>query len=225
MLVNRWLFILWSLLLVAAWAVPVDRFESTIQAYEAADRKAMPKTGGTLFLGSSTFTLWGSGLESEFGKFEAINRGFGGSTLAEIDHYRRRIAIPYSPRTIVLYAGTNDVAEGHRPQQVFDDFKTLVTHLRADLPKVRIAYISMSMPPSRARWEAEYRQANGLIKHYLEGQSEMKFIDVSRCLLDDQGRPRPEFFQTDQLHMNPKGYAVWVPYIREYLESCNDDRN
>lgn len=211
-------WLIWFMLALPLLAVPLDRFEKAIGSYEAADKYKAPQRGGTLFLGSSTFTLWGHELESEFARFQALNRGFGGCTIPEIDHYLERICFPYRPRLIVFYAGTNDIAEGHPAEQVRADFEKLVVHLREGLPKTRLAYVSMAMPPSRVQFEKQYLHANAMIRVYCRNSPGLDFIDVSGLLLDKQGRPRPEFYKADMLHMKPSGYAKWTPVLREYLD-------
>ncbi|MBS2039395.1 hypothetical protein JST97_30700 [bacterium] len=213
---RHWL--IWFMLTLPLLALPLDRFESAIAAYESSDRLNSPGTGGTLFLGSSTFTLWGHDLEREFARFHALNRGFGGSTIPEVDHYLERICFPYRPRLVLLYAGTNDIADGHPAEQVSSDFQHLIQHLRTQLPETRVAYVSMAMPPSRTQFESQYRAANAQIQSYCQKNPRLDFIDVSGLLLDEQGRPRQEYYREDQLHMKPAGYAVWVPVLRRYLE-------
>jgi lysophospholipase L1-like esterase len=36
-------------------------------------------------------------------------------------------------------------------------------------------------------------------------------------MLDKDGKPRKELFLDDDLHMNPKGYAIWKDEIEPYL--------
>jgi lysophospholipase L1-like esterase len=38
-------------------------------------------------------------------------------------------------------------------------------------------------------------------------------------MLDAQGKPRPELFRKDGLHMNAQGYAVWTEIIKPVLLS------
>lgn len=209
---------MWLLLAFPLLAVPLDRFESNIAAYESADKLKPPEPGGALFLGSSTFTLWGHDLEREFARFHALNRGFGGSTILEVDHYLERICFPYQPHLIVLYVGTNDVAEGHSPEQILADFECLLAHLRRQLPKTRVAYVSMAMPPSRAQYARQYEESNRKLKQLCDEEPNLDYIDVSRLLLDEQGRPKVEYYREDLLHMNLSGYAAWIPVLRGYLE-------
>src|SRR5579872_1177628 len=63
-----------------------DHWEKEIAAYEAADRANPPARGGILFIGSSTIRMWNS-LAQDFPGRNVINRGFGGSELADSTHF------------------------------------------------------------------------------------------------------------------------------------------
>ena len=43
------------------------------------------------------------------------------------------------------------------------------------------------------------------------------FIDVWTPALDADGNVLKDIFLEDGLHMNEKGYAIWVSVIRKYL--------
>jgi lysophospholipase L1-like esterase len=197
----------------AGRAAPIDRFESDIRAYEA---KPLPPPGGTLFLGSSTFTRWTT-LEREFAKWHAVNRAFGGSTIPEITFYADRIVFPYRPATIVFYAGTNDVADGHSARQVCDDFKAFVRKVRTRLPDVRIIFVSMNMPPSRVRFASVYEEGNRSIARWIGTQPHLDYLDLASLTLDAAGMPQPALYTSDMLHMNEQGYARWILPIQEAL--------
>jgi len=72
--------------------VKADRWEPAIRAFEAKDRKQAPAKGGIVFVGSSSIVLWD--LPKSFPGLDAINRGFGGSQLADSVRYANRIVIP-----------------------------------------------------------------------------------------------------------------------------------
>ena len=50
-----------------------------------------------------------------------LNRGFGGSTLADVVQYMDRIVLRYRPRLVVLYAGDNDLVMGRSPDRLVAD--------------------------------------------------------------------------------------------------------
>src|ERR1043165_7448189 len=91
-----------------------DRFakwEPEIQKFEVADKAGMPPKGANLFVGSSSIRLWTNLVES-FPKKKIIQRGFGGSTMADALHFADRIVLPYEPKQVFVYEGDNDLAAG-----------------------------------------------------------------------------------------------------------------
>jgi len=187
-------------------------FEKEIQAFELADKKLAPAQNAVLFVGSSTIRFWTT-LAEDFPNETVINRGFGGSQLADSVRYANRIIIPYHPRKIVLYAGDNDLAGGKTPRQVFDDFKAFVNEVRPELPNTEILYLSIK--PSIARWKLveQIKQANSLISDYTKTEKNLGYIDIYPLLLGSDGRPRKELFRPDGLHMSREGYKLCVPVI------------
>jgi lysophospholipase L1-like esterase len=209
--------------LVAATPVPDLPFEAEIRAFEAADRKRTPKPGPVVFIGSSSIRLWDS-VARDFPRYPVLNRGFGGSHVADSVRYVHRIVVPYRPRLVVMYAGTNDIDAGKTPEAVAADFQAFTARIWADLPRTEIAFISIA--PNPARWaEVErVREANRLIERTCAADPRLHFIDVFPRMLGRDGQPRPELFIEDRLHMNRKGYEVWIPPIRATLDAVLQPR-
>lgn len=193
-------------------AQPIDRFEDEIRAFEEIDSKIPPAPGGTVFIGSSTFRKWKT-MKKDLRDLQPINRGFGGSTIPEINHYENRLIAHLNPSRIVFYAGTNDIAEGHSPEQVLADFKTFVESAHKDAPKADIYFISMSIAPSRISMQKQFDAGNQLISEYIKTDSKLHFIDVTPVMRDSSNNLKAEFFGPDNLHMTRAGYEAWIPII------------
>ena len=191
-------------------------WESEIKAFEDADSKATAERGAVLFIGSSSIRLWKS-LAEDFPSTKVINRGFGGSHIEDSTYYADRIVIPYRPRLIVLYAGDNDIESGKSPSRVLEDFQKFVRVVHRRLPETRIAYISIK--PSPARWHLvdKARRANELIRDYTKTSRKLAYIDVFTPMLKD-GKPRPELFVEDNLHLSAKGYQLWRSVIAPHVK-------
>ena len=192
----------------AVAALALDRYESEINAFEATDRGTPPAPGGILFVGSSSFRRWTS-LAADFPGLPVLNRGFGGSTLREVNHYAPRIVLPYRPRLILLYAGDNEIAMGRTPAQVADDYRTFVRIVRDSLPATRIIFVSVKPSPSRWSFIGRDREANDRVRAIVAKDTLQTFVDVFTPMLRADGRPRPELFVDDSLHMTAAGYAIW----------------
>ena len=108
------------------------KWEKEIAALEAANRTNPPPAGCIVFVGSSSIKRWTS-LAADFPGLPVVNRGFGGSQLADSVNYADRVIVPCAPRQVVIYAGGNDINAGKEPELVYGDFVALATKLRSRL--------------------------------------------------------------------------------------------
>jgi len=204
---------------VSAFAqqTPGNRFESEIQKLETSDKGNPPPQGAVLFIGSSSIRLWKS-LTTDFPGVKVINRGFGGSEIRDSTYFVDRIVTPYHPRLVVFYAGDNDLAGGRTPQQALEDYKAFVDRVRLNLPRVKIDFISIKPSVAREALLDKMKQTNSLIKSYVAKDRDQRFIDVFTPMLNAEGKPRPELFGPDNLHMNANGYELWRAVVAPYLK-------
>ncbi len=195
-------------------------FASEIAAFEAADKKHPVTPGGILFIGSSSIRFWTT-LAQDFPELPVLNRGFGGSQIADSVRYADRIVFPYQAKMIVLYAGTNDLNAGKSPAQVLKDFQTFVNAVHRVQPDTRIVYISIN--PSIARWSQEDKaqETNRLIRRFIQGSAshthKLSYLDSHERLLSVDGKPRPEILRADGLHLNAQGYKEWTAILRPQI--------
>ncbi len=192
------------------------KWEEAIQAFEAADKTNPPPRDAILLVGSSSIRLW-KNAPDQFPEHQLINRGFGGSHLADAVAFAGRIVIPYRPKLVLVYAGDNDIAAGKSPEQVAADFKAFVTQVRSALPATRIAFIAIKPSPSRRKFLPAVKAANQLIQDFIAGQSKLEYLDVFTPMLDANGEPCGEWFGDDQLHLNDAGYKLWAGIVKPVL--------
>jgi lysophospholipase L1-like esterase len=193
-----------------------SRWEKDIAAFQRQDADALPPRDAVLFAGSSSIRLWD--LKKSFPDLDVINRGFGGSQIADSTHFAPRIILKARPRLIVFYAGDNDIAAGRTPEQASADFQDFAALAHKELPKTRIVFLSIK--PSPARWGMvdKQRAANKLIEAYCKGNDYLTYLDVGTPMLGDDGKPREELFVKDGLHLNEKGYALWASLLKPCLK-------
>ncbi len=176
----------------------------------------MPPQGKILMIGSSSFTQW-KDVGYYFQGYPMINRGFGGSSLPHLIQYFDDIVIPYNPRQILIYCGENDLGPTVTADTVVERFKTLYNMIRKLDKKVKITYISMKPSPSRASVRDKMIEGNEKIKEWLQTKKRTSFVDVFNKMLLPDGKPIPEIFLKDSLHMNAKGYDIWQKEIAPHL--------
>lgn len=198
-------------------APPQARWESDMQAFEAADKTNPPPRNAILFVGSSSIRLW-KNAPAQFPKHMIINRGFGGSQLSDSVAFAERIVIPYQPRLIVLYAGDNDIAGGKTPERVLADYREFVAKVHESLPQTCIAYLAIKPSPSRAKHQAAMKRANDLIAKFSAGDERLLFIDVFTPMLGEDGQAREDLFVKDRLHLNEAGYKLWASIVKPVLD-------
>lgn len=194
---------------------PHSRWEKAIGQFEAADRKAPPQPGQVLFIGSSSIRLWD--LKKWFPDVEALNRGFGGSEVADSVYFYDRIVKPYAPRAIVMYAGDNDLAHDKSPETVAADYALFVKKVHSDFPETKLIYVAVK--PSLKRWSLieQVRKTNEMIKQMSEQNDKLVFLDIDTPMIGEDGNPRPELYVKDGLHLSDAGYQVWSDLLRPYL--------
>ena len=191
-------------------------FWNEIQQFKKMDSTLMPPKGKILMIGSSSFTNW-KDVGYYFQGYPMINRGFGGSSLPHLIRYFDDIVIPYKPRQILIYCGENDLGPTVTADTVFERFKTLYHMIRKQDKKVKITYISMKPSPSRANLMDKMRDGNEEIKKWLQNKKSTSYVDVFNKMLLPDGRPMPDIFLKDSLHMNAKGYDIWKKEIAPHL--------
>ncbi len=219
-LLAGWVFA--SLLATSAGGADTNQphhaqWEPAIRAFEAADKAKAPPTNAVLFLGSSSIRKW-TNAPAQFPGHQIINRGFGGSHLADAVVFVERIVIPYQPKIVVLYAGDNDLAAGKTPEQVASDFKEFTGKVHSVLPETRIAFIAIKPSPARARLLPQIKETNRLIGDFIAGKDKLTFIDVFGPSLTPDGRPRADLYLADNLHLNAAGYEVWASQVKPLLD-------
>jgi lysophospholipase L1-like esterase len=204
---------------VACAAVtPHSYWETAIAAFEASDRANPPPQNAVLFIGSSSIEHWKS-LAADFPELKVVNRGFGGTVIADSTYFADRIVAPYHPRAIVMYAGDNDLHEGLTPEQVRDEFAAFVQKARAVDPGVPIAFVSTKPSMAFKALLPQIKQSNALIRAYAATQKDVTYLDIFTPMLGADGQPQWKWFGPDGLHMNRTGYALWIGIIRPWADA------
>jgi lysophospholipase L1-like esterase len=192
------------------------KWEPEIRAFERRDADSPAVTGGVLFVGSSSIRIWD--LAKYFPEHPLINRGFGGSQIVDSIHFADRIILKHRPRTVIVYAGDNDIAAGKTPEMVAADFRLLVERIHSQLPRTKIVFIAIK--PSISRWKMadSMKAANALISTYCDMDEPLSYVDIWQPMLGEDGRPRREFFIKDGLHLSHAGYQLWTKRVLPHVQ-------
>lgn len=218
MKLARFLFLL--LLLAGSQIVFAQQppFWDEIQGFKKQDSIHPPQKNEILFVGSSSFTKW-TDVQNYFPDYPIINRGFGGSTLLDVIMYADNVILPYQPKQIVIYCGENDLAYSDTvsAQTVAARFAILFDIIRHVWDNIPVVFVSVKPSPSREKLMPRMVETNKLIEAYLKTKKNAVFVDVYHKMLLPNGKPMPDIFGPDNLHMNAKGYTIWQKEIQPYL--------
>ena len=225
-------FLLFAAFPAHAVAVPPPdpaRFAEEIRAFVRADSLEPAPRGAIVFYGSSSIRMWHERLADDFTPFVVMGRGFGGSTMSEAAHHVDRVIVSLDPWAVVLYEGDNDIEMGRTPGELVRDFVRLTARLRAKRPATHVFVLAIK--PSEARWARwpQAQEANARLAALCRRSPDrMTFIDVATPLLDRDGRPRPEMYLADRLHLSAPAYDAWrdalYPVLREAAERAERER-
>lgn len=193
-------------------------YAADIQKFRESDKLNPPPKHAILFVGSSSFTIW-QDVQDYFPGYSIINRGFGGSTIADQIHYINDVVFPYNPKQIVMYCGENDLAYSDTvtAEMVAGRFMKWFSMVRSKMPDVWITYVSMKPSPSRWNLAERFKEGNRLIREFLANQENTSYVNVWDDMLNKDKRPIPAIYLEDSLHMNKNGYAIWQKDIKRKL--------
>lgn len=195
-----------------------ERFAKEIDAFEAWDSKNAVPRDCILFVGSSSIRLWPTA--EAFPGLPVVNRGFGGSTIADVNYFDEVVVGKYKPRVIVFYAGDNDIAGGKSPDRVFADFKVFNGYVHSQLPKARLLYLPIKPSPLRWKLWPKAEDVNARVKKLAEESDQLDYVDTATPLLGDDGEPNANYYRPDRLHMNEDGYKVWNKILAPILQDA-----
>ena len=158
-------------------------------------------------------------MEHDLAPLPILNRGFGGARMQDVLHYVERIVLPYCPRAVVLFAGTNDIAppKPATAQQVYEGYLEFVRCVHSKLSEIPIYYVAITPSPSRWEYWPIVQEANRLILQHTQSDPHLHFIDLTDHLLGSDGKPDRSLYRFDRLHPNQKGYAKWTAVIKPVL--------
>lgn len=197
----------------------VQAWEDDIQKFEQLDEREVYPEDAILFAGSSSILLWSS-LEIDMSPYTVIQRGFGGAKLTDLVAYSDRIIGPHPCNAIVVFVA-NDISgteSDKTPREVEKLFRILLKSVRRTHPYTPFFWIAIT--PTKSRWKVwpEVKQANELIKKYCVNHRNTYFISTDTAFINESGDPRDELFESDMLHLNTDGYAVWTRIIKKELK-------
>lgn len=169
-----------------------------------------PETNAIICIGSSHMEKWKT-VKRDFDSLTVYNMGIGGTTMKDaVDKFAENLVIPYKPRAIILYEGSNDIAYGVTPVEILIQFVELYTKIHNALPCTRMYIVSIVPSPGERfeKWK-EIQETNNLISKACSLNKLLTYIDITSGLLGEDSKPNMEYFIPGDIHMTDIGYDVW----------------
>jgi len=202
----------------AAPAAHEIRFADQIKAMLDGDKAVPPPENGILFIGSSIFRQW-TNVKEHMAPLPAFNRAFGGSRTWEVLHYMDQVVLPYRPRIIVYYTGSNDVNAGESARAIVERTKEFIARAHTALPATRVYYVAINRSPDkRDKWDV-VDAVNAQMKAMAGSTPHLRYVDLNPVLFKN-GEPRMELYRPDGLHFHPPAYDEFAGIIKPVLSQA-----
>ncbi|MDP5057197.1 MAG: cyclic nucleotide-binding domain-containing protein [Marinomonas hwangdonensis] len=189
-------------------------FESDVRELEFHLAYQEYKERPVAFFGSSTMRLWHD-FAQHFRDKDGINLGFGGATLEACVYYFERIILPHKPRSLVIYAGDNDIGNQCDSNRVIELYIQLLEKIDRHLTGIPVTLISIKCSPARKAMRGTIEKTNQQLKRLAKTRPNTRYLDLFTLLIDKNGEMKENLFENDKLHINHKAYDLWTEKLLE----------
>ena len=181
--------------------------------------------GGIMLVGSSIFRLWTSAVH-DFGEWPTVNHAFGGARTWELLENVQELVINFNPKIVICYCGSNDINADEGAEDIAGRMQSFMVNVESALPNVNIMYVSINRAPQKySRWSV-VDEANERVEWLCNERSNRYFIDVNKGLCNEDGTPRMELYQSDNLHFKPQAYTnVFTPMVMNAIREIMSSRS
>ena len=164
-----------------------------------------------VFLGNS-ITEGGKDWNKKFGVVGISNRGISGDSTDGVIARLNEI-IHFSPKAIFLLIGINDIYNELTPSTdyIANNILKIIKRINQESPKTKI-FLQTILPVEKEIYKEKIIAVNKMIKTFVS-QSKFEIIDLYSIFVNEDGRMKKEL-SYDGVHLNEKGYTVWVDYIK-----------
>lgn len=196
----------------------MKRYQGDIDKYAKDNMKTTDFACDILAVGSSSINLWPD-IFKDLAPMKVIKRSYGGASIRDMIYNYDVIARGYNPKAILLYV-ENDLS-GYKQDisigDAYDLFRVFVDKLKRDYPTIPVFIMSVKPSPSRAKMIPDTKILNRLLSDYANNTNNVVFLDITEVMYNEDGSLKQEIFIEDNLHMNQKGYDLWIGAIKPIL--------
>ena len=182
----------------------------------ARAQAASPEHGGIVFTGSSIFEFW-TQLKEQMAPLPVLNRAVAGTVTQDMLDGMGQLVLPYQPRIVVFYCGSNDISAGENAGPILERTKRYIQILHQKLPNTFFYYTAIQKAPSkRDRWDV-VDAVNREMERYSHQASNVGYVDLNPVLFDSHNKLRENLFLPDGLHFHPEAYVEFSQVVKPIL--------
>ena len=175
-----------------------------------------------VFIGDSITEFWERYDLMFFSQNTYINRGISSQTTSQILERFQNDVIDLQPKSVIILAGINDIAENNGPISIEEIMNNIVSMVEKALKNNIEVVLCSILPASDFYWNPKIKpiekikQLNVLIEDYCLAEK-IKFVDYYTPMVDENfGLDKK--FTDDGVHPNLNGYLKMKTIFESYLK-------
>ena len=221
--------LLFSFLLIAL-LIPM---ESTLQAqdwanlnrFEAANAEIGPVKEGerrVVFIGDSITEGWSELFPEFFEGKPHVNRGISGQTTGQMLIRFRQDVIELRPQTVVILAGTNDIAQNQGPTTLQAIVNNIASMAELGYANGMNVIIGSVLPAFDYQWRpglepnTKIPMLNAMLMDYA-GSRGFMYLDYFSAMTDGNNGLQADL-TTDGVHLTPQGYEMMSAIVTAAIQ-------
>jgi len=175
--------------------------------------------GAVVFVGDSLIGGWKE-LAKAFPNLKVANRGVGGDVSRGVLFRFHEDVLDLKPRAVIINVGFNDLTAAGNPAFAVENIAAVLEQAWAQNPDMPI--VVCTIPPRNAPKApikpGALEDFNARLTKLGEGKPHLIVLDMVKPFTDAEGKPKPEYFREDHVHLVEAGYQKWTELLRAALE-------
>lgn len=175
-----------------------------------------------VFIGDSITEFWERYDSMFFSQNTYINRGISSQTTSQILERFQKDVIDLQPKSVIILAGINDIAENNGPISIEEIMNNIVSMVEKSLKNNIEVLLCSVLPANNFYWNPKIQpiekimQLNQMIKAY-SLVKQIKYVDYYTQMVDEYlGLDKK--YTDDGVHPNLEGYLKMKSILEFYLK-------
>lgn len=194
-----------------------------LQKYEKANNElASKKDPDAVFIGDSITEGWSYYFSDFFDSNNYLNRGISGQTTEQMLLRFRRDVIDLNPKTTVILAGINDIAQNTKFYGIKVSAGNIFSMVELAQSHGIKPIICSVLPADRFNWNPSIlpsdlvKEMNQLLRSYAE-DNQIMYLDYYAAMNNNKGGLRSEL-TNDGVHVTKEGYSLMNKMVKESIQ-------